>query len=423
MRDVLSQEIEEKIERLVRVCSEQALGGLLINSQPNFSWLTAGGTNGVNLSTEAGVATLLVLRDGRRFVLASRIEIARMMTEELAGQGYEPVEFGWEEEKANPVLLAELARTLMSDQSPLGSDVFLGQETRFLEGAIARARYKLTAPEIDRFKALGKDAGTVIGEVAQSVSPGLSEREVARRVNNALAAIGANSVVTLVAADERLGRFRHPVPTDQRWQKVLMIVVCARRRGLIASLTRIVCAGRIPEDLKRRTQATAQVNAQVLPPPGRACPDLSFTKWLRTGIASWALRGKKTYTTKVAQPATAVATGWRIPGRPSRCRSVRPLPGTPQSRVRRSRRQASLSQMGSKLLQRRRDGRASRLRLKDANILRLMCYHFEKQISSSIVRDASSLASEPQASREPRNSVVPYFSLLCATSVFSVSPW
>ena len=95
MRDVLSQEIEEKIERLVRVCSEQALGGLLINSQPNFSWLTAGGTNGVNLSTEAGVATLLVLRDGRRFVLASRIEIARMMTEELAGQGYEPVEFGW----------------------------------------------------------------------------------------------------------------------------------------------------------------------------------------------------------------------------------------------------------------------------------------------------------------------------------------
>src|SRR5882724_1650393 len=264
MRDVLSQEIQEKIERLIRVCSEQELDGLLINSQPNFSWLTAGGTNGVNLSTEAGVATLLVLRDGRRFVLASRIEMARMMTEELAGQGYEPFEFGWEEEKANPVLLAELARTLMSDQSPLGSDVFLGQETRFVEGAIARARYKLTAPEIDRFKALGKDAGTAIGELARSLVPGLTEREVARRTNNALSAIGANSVVTLVAADERLGRFRHPVPTDKRWQKVLMIVVCARRNGLIASLTRIVCAGRIPEDLKRQTQATARVNAQLL---------------------------------------------------------------------------------------------------------------------------------------------------------------
>jgi Xaa-Pro aminopeptidase len=263
MRDVLSQEIEEKVERLARVCSEEALGGLLINSQPNFSWLSAGGTNGVNLSTEAGVATLLVRRDGRRFVLASRIEMARMMTEELAGQGYEPVEFGWEEEKANPVLLADLARTLMSDQSPLGSDVFLGQETRFVEGAIAHARYKLTAPEIDRFKALGKDAGIAIGEVAQSVSPGLTEREVACRANNALSSIGANSVVTLVAADERLGRFRHPVPTDQRWQKLLMIVVCARRHGLIASLTRIVCAGRIPEDLRERTRATARVNAQL----------------------------------------------------------------------------------------------------------------------------------------------------------------
>ena len=264
LKDVLSQEIEEKVERLARVCSEEALGGLLINSQPNFSWLTAGGTNGVNLSTEAGVATLLVRRDGRRFVLASRIEMARMMTADLTGQGYEPVELGWEEEKANPVLLADLARTLMSEQSPLGSDISLGQETRSVEGAIARARYKLTAPEIDRFKALGKDAGIAIGEVAQSVSPGLTEREVARRANHALSAVGAHSVVTLVAADDRVGRFRHPVPTDQRWQKVLMIVVCARRNGLIASLTRIVCAGSVPEDLKQRTQATARVNAQLL---------------------------------------------------------------------------------------------------------------------------------------------------------------
>jgi antitoxin VapB len=187
-----------------------------------------------------------------------------MMTEELAGQGYEPVEYGWEEEKANPVLLPQLARTLVSDQSPLGSDIFLGPETRFVEGAIARARYKLTALEIDRFKALGKDAGIAIGEVARSVSPGLTEREVARRTNNALSAVGANSVVTLVAADERLGRFRHPVPTDQRWQKLLMIVVCARRHGLIASLSRIVCAGRVPEDLRERTLATARVNAQLL---------------------------------------------------------------------------------------------------------------------------------------------------------------
>jgi len=87
---------------------------------------------------------------------------------------------------------------------------------------------------------------------------------VARRAADALAARDIRSVVTLVAADERLEKFRHPVPTVRRWERVLMVVVCARRAGLIASLTRIVCAGAAPEGLRRRTAAAARVNARLL---------------------------------------------------------------------------------------------------------------------------------------------------------------
>jgi Xaa-Pro aminopeptidase len=258
----MSHEVEEKTERLVRLCSTEGLGGVLINSQPNFAWLTAGGRNGVDSSRENGVATLFVRRDGKRFVLANKIEIIRIITEELGGQDYEPVEFGWEEEKAKPALITELARSVSTDKMPLGCDLPLG-DARVIEGTIARSRYQLTAPEIDRFKTLGKDAGAAIGDLAGSLAPGLTEREVARRANSALAAIGADAVVTLVAADERLQRFRHPVPKDVQWKKLLMIVVCARRHGLIVSLTRIVCAGTVPEELKRRTHATAHVSAEL----------------------------------------------------------------------------------------------------------------------------------------------------------------
>lgn len=262
MVKLASEEIEEKTERLVRLCSDESLGGVLINSQSNFSWLSAGGTNGVDRSREAGVSTLFVRRDGRRFILASKIEMARMLTEEVSGKSYEPVEFPWEQEKANSALVVELAKSLTSDGLPFGSDLpFAG--TQLVEGAIARARYKLTAPEVDRFKALGRDAGEAIGRMARSVGPGLSENEVAHRANDALAAIGAHAVVTLVAADERLARFRHPVPTDLEWRKVLMIVVCARRGGLIASLTRIVSAGPTPEEMRQRTRATATVNTHL----------------------------------------------------------------------------------------------------------------------------------------------------------------
>jgi Xaa-Pro aminopeptidase len=260
---VASSEIEEKTERLLRIISQAGLGGLLINSQANFSWLTAGGRNGIDLSRETGAGTLFLRHDGMRFVIANKIEMDRLLTEEIDGQGYQPVEFGWEEEKGNPSLIADIARSLVTVDLPLGSDVPSGGDVRQVEGAIARARYELTAPEVDRFKVLGRDAGKAIGDMARKLEPGLTEKEVARRTIDALASIGAYPVVTLVAADDRLKRFRHPVPTDLRWKKVLMIVICARRKGLIASLSRIVCDGAIPDDLGTRTRGSAYVNARL----------------------------------------------------------------------------------------------------------------------------------------------------------------
>jgi Xaa-Pro aminopeptidase len=259
----LSEEIEEKTGRLLRLCAQAGLGGLLINSQPNFAWLSAGGRSGIDLSREAGAGTLFLRHDGMRFVLASKIEMDRLLTEELAGQGYQPVDFSWEDEKQSPSFVADLARSLVPEALPLGSDLPLGGDVRLVDGEIARARYELTTAEVDRFKALGRDAGRAIGDMARKVEPGLTEREVARRAVDALAAVGVDTVVTLVAADDRLKRFRHPVPTDLQWKKVLMIVVCARRGGLIASLTRLVCLGPIPEDLAKRTRGSAFVNARL----------------------------------------------------------------------------------------------------------------------------------------------------------------
>jgi Xaa-Pro aminopeptidase len=70
--------------------------------------------------------------------------------------------------------------------------------------------------------------------------------------------------VTLVAADWRIGRYRHPVPTSARWQQQVMVVVCAQRAGLVAALSRIVVAGKVPEALAARTRATATVFGRLL---------------------------------------------------------------------------------------------------------------------------------------------------------------
>lgn len=257
-------EIEEKTERLTRLSAAEGLGGVVLVAQPNFAWLMAGGNNGIDTSREQGACALLVGADGKRFVLASRIEMARLLEEELAGADFEPVEFGWEEEKSSTTFLADLATKVIGSGVALGSDLALGGNVKVIDGAVSSCRYRLTPPELERFRQLGSDAGEVLGAVARSLAPGETENEVARRVTDALAARGMRSVVTLVAADERIAKFRHPVPTEKTWERVVMLVTCARRQGLVASLSRIVCAGEVPEELKRRMVGSARVNAKLL---------------------------------------------------------------------------------------------------------------------------------------------------------------
>lgn len=240
------------------------LGGALISSQPNFSWLTAGGTNGVDTSREPGAGALLVRDDGKRFVLANHIEMPRLLSEEIAADEFEPVEFSWQEEKASATFLAARALTLLDKGASLGSDIDDGPNALLIDAALARCRYQLTSSEIERFRLLASDAGSAVANLARSLAPGETEREIARRVADVLAAHNIRAVVNLVAADERMQKYRHPVPTERRWDKVLMLVVCGRRAGMIASFTRIICNGPIPEELGRRTVAAARVNAQLL---------------------------------------------------------------------------------------------------------------------------------------------------------------
>jgi antitoxin VapB len=96
------------------------------------------------------------------------------------------------------------------------------------------------------------------------LSTDLTEAEVAQRVVSAVGSVGARAIVTLVAADDRIGRFRHPSPTSARWQERLLVALCAQRHGLVAALTRIVVAGNVPGDLDARTRAAGSVFGRLV---------------------------------------------------------------------------------------------------------------------------------------------------------------
>lgn len=234
------------------------LDGVLLNTQHNFAWLSCGGSNGIDMTRENGAGFLFITRDGTRYVIANNIEMPRLLAEQVGEDDFSPIEITWQAEK-NPHTVLNAAKSV-ANGSNLGCDVAF-PETRVIESSIASCRYELTEEEIDRFKQLGSDAGQAIENVGTQLAPGQTENEVARIVRNALHAYDVFPVVTLIAGDERIAKYRHPVPTDNVWTNTLLIVVCARRHGLVASLSRMICAGDVPAELQRRTEACAAVNA------------------------------------------------------------------------------------------------------------------------------------------------------------------
>lgn len=256
-------ELEVKRERLARVTEEAGVQGILLATHHNIAWITGGRSNRIDGSREAGSARLLITPEGRRMVFANTIEMPRLMDEVLAGLDYEPVEFPWTEDQADPGCAVTLALKTLGAGAAIGSDWPLPGAT-VIEGRIARARALLTPAEIERYRALGRDAGIAIGSLCRTLVPGLEEREIARRASDALAGVRARGIVVLVGSDERLRRYRHPVATDTRWRNVVMVVVCAERDGLVVALSRIVCAGPVPEDLASRTRVAASVFGRLL---------------------------------------------------------------------------------------------------------------------------------------------------------------
>jgi antitoxin VapB len=254
-------EIAEKSARLVRLAELAQLRGILLTTQPNFSWVTGGLTNRIDASRESGNGALLFTVDGGRYVIANTIESPRLASEALAGSGFESIEYAWIDERADPALPVRLA--IDAAGGPIGCDSATPGAS-LLEREIARARAPLTALELCRYRELGALVGTAIGDVARSVEIGASEQDVASQLTSALAPCHIRPVVLLVAADDRIARFRHPTPTTARWSRRLMIATCAERGGLIVAASRLVHIGGLDADLARRTRAAALTYAMLL---------------------------------------------------------------------------------------------------------------------------------------------------------------
>lgn len=253
--------MDRKAERVAALARESGVAGILLAAQHNFAWLSAGRSNRIDATRETGSGSLLVTSGGRRYALASTIESPRMRDETIAGLGFEVIEFPWTDERADATLPFQVARRLA--KGDVAADVTTSAASN-IEARISRLRSTLVPEEIQRYRQFAADAGRLFGVLMRDLKVGLSEIEVARVVTSRLLEIGAYPNVLLVAADARIARYRHPVPTATPWEQRLLVACCPEREGQVIALSRIIAAGDIDEEFRRRTRATGQVFGALL---------------------------------------------------------------------------------------------------------------------------------------------------------------
>lgn len=255
------REVAEKRQRIAAFLERNELDGLALSRQGNFSWATGGSSNWVSTASETGVATLLFRKDGSSYTVLNNIEAPRLSDEEnLKELGFEVVPAPWWEGGAPREKL--LLDMIGGSGKKLGSDTqFGGDLARDVGGLIARERYSLTPEECDRYREVGSRAIDVLENVVANLKPGLTEWEIAGQLAGAAFSQGLIPFVTLVAVDERIFKYRHPTPTDKKLEKYGMVVLCAKKGGLIANCTRMIHFGPLSQELREKQAATQRVDA------------------------------------------------------------------------------------------------------------------------------------------------------------------
>jgi Xaa-Pro aminopeptidase len=236
----------------------------------NFAWLTGGKQNQVGVLTDTGAASILLTPEGN-FVLSNTIEHPRLRDEEkLEEQGYHYQILPWFEAQAGKSLLPDLAkgRKLYGD-TPAGGAVDISGELNPL-------RWVMLPEELKRYAELGRDCTTAIETTARQVRPGMTEYEIAALLSSEAMKRNIVTSVNLIATDERIYNYRHPVPQNRKLQKQAMLVLGGRRGGLIASITRMVHFGKIPDELQKRQHVCLQVEAAFITAtkPGAVAKDI-----------------------------------------------------------------------------------------------------------------------------------------------------
>ncbi len=97
-----------------------------------------------------------------------------------------------------------------------------------------------------------------------AIEPGMTEFEIASILSSETGKQGIIAIVNLVATDERIFKYRHPLPTEKQLERYIMLVLCGRKWCLVCSLTRLIHLGKIPVEIQNKLTSVAKIDTEFI---------------------------------------------------------------------------------------------------------------------------------------------------------------
>jgi antitoxin VapB len=240
----------QRIEPIRELMKAKGLDAFVVRRNPNLAWAIAGRAH-VPTTIDAACFDLIITQDSATAV-TNVVEAPRLIAEELPNEVIVKT-VKWSEGRDAQL---PTGAKVGSDQ-PGGDRLDLGTEVEMM-------RASLIASDVERFKEICVDAAVALGNAMKQVESTDREIDVAGLISHSLWQADLEVAFLGVAGQERVSKFRHPLPTDTVIGNRVSASICAKRKGLIASVTRIVTFGQVADSMINDYTSIFKVEAALL---------------------------------------------------------------------------------------------------------------------------------------------------------------
>lgn len=241
---------DQRIAPIRDLMKAQKLEAFVLRRNPNLAWAIAGRAH-VPSSIDAACFDLIITQD---LVLAvtNVIEAPRLIAEEFPS-----------EVSVKVIPWFEGRDAYLPSGDKVGCDQH-GSDRIELATEVEIIRASLIDADVARYREICTDAAIALGNAMKQVESTDREIDVAGLISHALWQSDLEIAYLGVAGEERVHKFRHPLPTDAVVGNRVSASICAKRKGLIASVTRIVTFGEVITTLIAEYDSIFKVEAALL---------------------------------------------------------------------------------------------------------------------------------------------------------------